>query len=221
MCRLQGGEPQLLRQGLLQPGGQERARDSRSDQTRDGDLHPLSGHADLRVQKDYYLEAAERDVKFIRWEAPKTASPRWKKPPTKRATRFAGDGARPHPRPTAGRGRRSRGSVGRRGSLGGQPVDVARKFKVAMNPDGFFQEAHVKLRPVDFAADGVFMCGTSHYPKHLTETISPGARRRRPGGHASLARDGHRLRVGLRGRRGLRLVRGVHHSLYVRRHRVP
>jgi heterodisulfide reductase subunit A len=51
-------------------------------------------------------------------------------------------------------------------------VDVARKFKVAMNPDGFFQEAHVKLRPVDFAADGVFMCGTSHYPKHLTETIS-------------------------------------------------
>jgi heterodisulfide reductase subunit A len=43
---------------------------------------------------------------------------------------------------------------------------------VAMNPDGFFQEAHVKLRPVDFAADGVFMCGTSHYPKHLTETIS-------------------------------------------------
>jgi heterodisulfide reductase subunit A len=50
-------------------------------------------------------------------------------------------------------------------------VDVARKFKVAMNPDGFFQEAHVKLRPVDFAADGVFMCGTSHYPKHLTETI--------------------------------------------------
>jgi heterodisulfide reductase subunit A len=40
-----------------------------------------------------------------------------------------------------------------------------------MNPDGFFQEAHVKLRPVDFAADGVFMCGTSHYPKHLTETI--------------------------------------------------
>ena len=31
-------------------------------------------------------------------------------------------------------------------------VEIARKFKVAMNPDGFFQEAHVKLRPVDFAA---------------------------------------------------------------------
>ncbi len=50
--------------------------------------------------------------------------------------------------------------------------DVARFFKVALNPDGFFQEAHVKLRPVDFAADGVFLCGAAHYPKHLSETIS-------------------------------------------------
>jgi heterodisulfide reductase subunit A2 len=50
--------------------------------------------------------------------------------------------------------------------------DVARLFKVAMNPDGFFQEAHVKLRPVDCAADGIFICGTAHYPKHLDETIS-------------------------------------------------
>lgn len=50
--------------------------------------------------------------------------------------------------------------------------EVAKLFKVAMNPDGFFQEAHVKLRPVDFAADGIFLCGTAHYPKHITETIS-------------------------------------------------
>ena len=35
-----------------------------------------------------------------------------------------------------------------------------------------FQEAHVKLRPVDFSADGVFLCGTAHYPKHVAETIS-------------------------------------------------
>jgi heterodisulfide reductase subunit A len=51
-------------------------------------------------------------------------------------------------------------------------TDVAKWFKVAMNPDGFFQEAHVKLRPVDFAADGIFLCGTAHYPKHITEAIS-------------------------------------------------
>jgi heterodisulfide reductase subunit A2 len=50
--------------------------------------------------------------------------------------------------------------------------ELARQFKVPLNPDGFFQEAHVKLRPVDFAADGVFLCGTAHYPKHISETIS-------------------------------------------------
>jgi len=50
--------------------------------------------------------------------------------------------------------------------------EISRLFKVALNPDGFFQEAHVKLRPVDFAADGVFLCGTAHYPKHISEAIS-------------------------------------------------
>lgn len=50
--------------------------------------------------------------------------------------------------------------------------ELSRLFKVPLNPDGFFQEAHVKLRPVDFAADGVFLCGTAHYPKDIAETIS-------------------------------------------------
>ena len=50
--------------------------------------------------------------------------------------------------------------------------EISRLFKVPLSPDGFFQEAHVKLRPVDFAAEGVFLCGPAHYPKHLTETIS-------------------------------------------------
>jgi heterodisulfide reductase subunit A len=51
-------------------------------------------------------------------------------------------------------------------------AELSRLFKVPLSPDGFFQEAHVKLRPVDFAADGVFLCGTAHYPKHLQETIA-------------------------------------------------
>jgi len=55
-------------------------------------------------------------------------------------------------------------------SMGSQ--EIARLFKVPLSPDGFFQEAHVKLRPVDFAADGVFLCGADHYPKHIPETIS-------------------------------------------------
>jgi len=50
--------------------------------------------------------------------------------------------------------------------------EISRLFKVPLSPDGFFQEAHVKLRPVDFAAEGIFLCGTAHYPKHLSETIS-------------------------------------------------
>jgi heterodisulfide reductase subunit A len=49
--------------------------------------------------------------------------------------------------------------------------DVAGMFKVSLGPDGFFKEAHVKLRPVEFAADGVYLCGLAHYPKHIGETI--------------------------------------------------
>ncbi|MFQ5834754.1 MAG: 4Fe-4S binding protein, partial [bacterium] len=43
---------------------------------------------------------------------------------------------------------------------------------VPLNEDGFFLEAHVKLRPVDFATEGVFMCGLAHSPKSIEETIS-------------------------------------------------
>ena len=50
--------------------------------------------------------------------------------------------------------------------------ELSKQFKVALSPEGFFQEAHVKLRPVDFAAEGVFLCGTAHYPKHISEVIS-------------------------------------------------
>jgi heterodisulfide reductase subunit A2 len=50
--------------------------------------------------------------------------------------------------------------------------ETAQQFKVSLGQDGFFQEAHVKLRPVEFAADGVYLCGMAHYPKHITETIN-------------------------------------------------
>jgi heterodisulfide reductase subunit A len=120
-------------------------------------------------KEDYYLEAAEKDVKFVRWEAAE-----------KPVVEAAVEEGRPVlrvtvPDPILGKKLAidsdlvvlSAAVIPSAGS-----VDIARKFKVAMNPDGFFQEAHVKLRPVDFAADGVFMCGMSHYPKHLTETIN-------------------------------------------------
>jgi heterodisulfide reductase subunit A len=44
--------------------------------------------------------------------------------------------------------------------------------KVPVNIDGFFHEAHAKLRPVDFASEGIFLCGLAHSPKPLEENIS-------------------------------------------------
>jgi heterodisulfide reductase subunit A len=45
-------------------------------------------------------------------------------------------------------------------------------FKVPLNSEKFFLEAHVKLRPVEFATDGVYLCGLAHYPKDIKETIA-------------------------------------------------
>jgi len=49
---------------------------------------------------------------------------------------------------------------------------LSRFYKVSQNEDGFFAEAHVKLRPVDFATDGVFVCGLAHSPKPVDESIA-------------------------------------------------
>ncbi len=50
--------------------------------------------------------------------------------------------------------------------------ELAKMFKVPLSSDGWLFEAHQKLRPVDFATDGVFMAGMAHYPKPLEETIA-------------------------------------------------
>jgi len=49
---------------------------------------------------------------------------------------------------------------------------LAKMLKVPLNEDGFFLEAHAKLRPVDFTTDGVFVCGMAHAPKSIEESIS-------------------------------------------------
>ena len=49
---------------------------------------------------------------------------------------------------------------------------LSQLLKVPIDADGFFLEAHVKLRPVDFATEGVFLCGLAHYPKDLGESIA-------------------------------------------------
>jgi heterodisulfide reductase subunit A-like polyferredoxin len=50
--------------------------------------------------------------------------------------------------------------------------ELAARLKTSVDLDGFFLEAHVKLRPVDFSSDGFFLAGMAHYPKFLGETIS-------------------------------------------------
>lgn len=119
--------------------------------------------------EDYYREAADKDVKFIRYE------------PTDKPT------VEPI---TNGDKKRLQVSVmdpilGKRLAIHADLValaaavipsagskEVGRLFKTATNQDGFFQEAHVKLRPVDLASEGVFLCGTAHYPKHISEVIT-------------------------------------------------
>jgi heterodisulfide reductase subunit A len=49
---------------------------------------------------------------------------------------------------------------------------LVRLFKVPMDQDGWLLEAHQKLRPVEFATDGVYLCGLAHYPKPLEESIA-------------------------------------------------
>ncbi len=52
-----------------------------------------------------------------------------------------------------------------------EAVTLSKVLKLPMGQDGFFLEAHMKLRPLDFANDGVFLCGLAHGPKNVDEII--------------------------------------------------
>ena len=119
--------------------------------------------------EDYYREAANRDVKFIRYE-----------PDDKPVVETAVEEGRPILRVTV-----TDPVLGQKVAIDADAValaaavipakdsrNIAGFFKVTTGLDGFFTEAHVKLRPVEFSTDGVYLCGTAHYPKHVTETIS-------------------------------------------------
>ena len=129
-------------------------------------------YRDMRTygfKEDYYREAANREVKFIRYE-----------PDDKPQVEAVEEGGQRILRITV-----TDPILGKKIAIDADLLalaaavipsatsnEISRLFKVPLNPDGFFLEAHVKLRPVDFAADGVFLCGMAHYPKHISETIS-------------------------------------------------
>jgi heterodisulfide reductase subunit A len=50
--------------------------------------------------------------------------------------------------------------------------ELSQLLRLPITGDGFFMEAHMKLRPLDFATDGVFLCGMAQYPKYIPETIN-------------------------------------------------
>ncbi len=49
---------------------------------------------------------------------------------------------------------------------------IARLYRVPVDGDGFFQEAHIKLKPVNFSTEGVFVAGLAHYPKPIEESVA-------------------------------------------------
>jgi heterodisulfide reductase subunit A len=129
-------------------------------------------YRDMRTygfKEDYYREAANREVKFIRYE-----------PEDKPQVEAVKEGGQRILRVTV-----TDPILGKKIAIDADALalaaavipsagnrEISQLFKVSLGPDDWFKEAHVKLRPVDFAADGVFLCGIAHYPKHISETIS-------------------------------------------------
>ena len=116
------------------------------------------------LREDYYRRARELGVLFVRYDverkpvvAPAGAGLTVQAfdPMLNREIEIAADwvvlstGLRPHPTTDA----------------------TGARYKVTRNPDGYYLEAHVKLRPVDFPSEGLFVCGLGHAPKNLDETI--------------------------------------------------
>ncbi len=49
---------------------------------------------------------------------------------------------------------------------------LKQQLKVATDGQDFYQEAHAKIRPLDFASDGIYLCGADHYPRSIPDTIA-------------------------------------------------
>jgi heterodisulfide reductase subunit A len=121
------------------------------------------------LMEDYYREASEKDVKFIRYE-----------PDDQPQVEAVEEAGRNIIRVTV-----RDPILGKRLAIDADFLalaaavipatknkEISQLFKITLSPDGFFKEAHVKLRPVDLGTDGVYLCGMAHYPKHIQETVN-------------------------------------------------
>ncbi len=136
----------------------------------DMDVYVL--YRDMRTygyKEDYYREASNRDVRFIRYEPENS-------PQVQVVEQGGGNVLQVTLKDQV---------LGQEIALDADIISLAsaiipseenhelsQLFKVTLGPDGFFKEAHVKLRPVEFATEGVYLCGMAHYPKHIHEVIN-------------------------------------------------
>jgi heterodisulfide reductase subunit A len=119
--------------------------------------------------EDYYREASNKDVKFIRYE-----------PDDKPQVEAVEQEGRPVLRvavtdPILGQKLAIDADYLALAAAVIPPAgnrEISQFFKVSLGPDEFFKEAHVKLRPVEFGTEGVYLCGMAHYPKHIPESIN-------------------------------------------------
>jgi len=114
--------------------------------------------------EDYYTEARKRGVRFVMYS--QDNPPRVEKTDNELSVIFTDHVLQRDIKVSADCITLSAGMV---------PSDtdeLATILKLPKSQEGFFLEAHVKLRPVDLANDGIFLCGTAHSPKLITESIS-------------------------------------------------
>ncbi|MBN1103260.1 MAG: CoB--CoM heterodisulfide reductase iron-sulfur subunit A family protein [Deltaproteobacteria bacterium] len=140
------------------------------------DIHPSMDiyvlYRDMRTyafREDYYRRAAEKGVTFIRYESddkPEVAAIQEEGRPVLKVAVTE---------PTLGGRLLIDADMVALAAAAIPPQEnrsLSRLLKVPLNEDGFFMEAHMKLRPVEFATDGIFMCGTAHSPKFIDESIA-------------------------------------------------
>lgn len=120
-------------------------------------------------KEDYYREASKKEVRFIRYEIDKKPSVKVVKEGKKellRVTVFD---------PILQKNLEIDADLLSLAAAIIAPEsnkEISLLYNAQLGPDDFFKEAHVKLRPVDFSTDGVFLCGLAHYPKHINETVN-------------------------------------------------
>jgi heterodisulfide reductase subunit A len=124
-------------------------------------------HRDIRtygLREDLYREAREKGIQFLRYDFDKELTVDQDKKDIR--IRFTDTSIRRKMEIRPDLLVLATGIVPQKGN------PLAQMFKVTLSDDSFFMEAHVKLRPVDCATDGVFICGLAHAPKPVDESIA-------------------------------------------------